>query len=157
MSSSQPDAPPDPARTSLPASRPTTVHTVAYLGPRLRIKGDITGDEDLQIDSEVDGSVSLGGHRLTVGTDGHIGGEIAAREVVIYGQVNAEIRARDRLELKKDGSLVGDVATARIAIEEGAYFKGAIEIDKSRTQIGADLATVLGRSEQVDKNPNPPR
>jgi cytoskeletal protein CcmA (bactofilin family) len=90
-----------------------------------------------------------------VGTGGHIAGEVAAREVVIYGQVNAEIRARDRLELKKDGSLVGDVATARIAIEEGAYFKGAIEIDKSRTQVGADLATVLGRSEHVEKKPHP--
>jgi cytoskeletal protein CcmA (bactofilin family) len=157
MSSSHPDAPPDPARTALPDARPATARAVAYLGPQLRIKGDITGDEDLRIDSEVEGSVSLGGHKLTVGAGGHIAGEIAAREVVIYGQVNAEIRARDRIELKKDASLVGDVATARIAIEEGAYFKGAIEIDQSRTQVGADLTTLLGRTEHVDKNPHPPR
>jgi cytoskeletal protein CcmA (bactofilin family) len=157
MSSSQPDLPPGLARVAPPDSRLTTARTVAYLGPRLRIKGDITGDEDLQIDSQVEGSVSLGGHRLTVGTGSHIAGEIAAREVVIYGQVDAEIRARDRVELKKDASLVGDVATARIAIEEGAYFKGAIEIDNSRTQVGADLTTLLGRSEQVDKNPSTPR
>ena len=153
MSSSQPDVPPGPARVAPPDSRLTTVRTVAYLGPRLLIKGDITGDEDLQIDSQVEGSVSLGGHRLTVGTGGRVAGEITAREVVIYGQVDAEIRARDRVELKKGGSLVGDVATARIAIEEGGYFKGAIEIDNSRTQVGADLTTLLGRSEHVEKNP----
>jgi cytoskeletal protein CcmA (bactofilin family) len=153
MSSTQPDAP----GSALPDSRCATVHNVAYLGPGLRVKGDITGDEDLRIDSEVDGSVSLGGHRLTVGKGGHIGGEITAREVVIYGEVTAEIRARDRVELKKDGSLVGDVATARIAIEEGAYFKGAVEIDKSRTQVGADLTTLLGRSEHLDKKQHQPR
>jgi cytoskeletal protein CcmA (bactofilin family) len=92
-----------------------------------------------------------------VGKGAHIGGEIAAREVVIYGEVVAEIRARDRVELKKDGSLVGDVATARIAIEEGAYFKGAVEIDKSGTQVGADLTTLLSRSEQLEKKQHQPR
>jgi cytoskeletal protein CcmA (bactofilin family) len=133
------------------ASPDSTMPIVAYLGPSLTIKGEIIGDEDLRIDSEVEGSISLGGHRLTVGQSARVGAEIVAREVVVQGEVTGDISAHDRIEIKRDGSVVGDLATARIVIEDGAYFKGSVEIDRNQTQVGADLATLLSRAEDADK------
>ena len=122
------------------------MHTLGYLGPSLKIKGEITGNEDLQLDSQIEGSISIGGFRLTVGPSSHVDGDIVAREVIVSGEVRGNINARDRLEIKKGSSVVGDLSTARITIEEGAYFKGAIEIDSSKTQVGADLDTLLGNT-----------
>jgi cytoskeletal protein CcmA (bactofilin family) len=91
-----------------------------------------------------DGEIALGGHRLTVGNTGRVAAEVVAREVVVYGAIDGDIRARDRIEIKKAGSVTGDLTTAHIVIEDGAYFKGHIEIDRS-TQVGADLDTLLTR------------
>lgn len=131
-----------------PASGPSVANlrTPAYLGPGLKIKGEITGNEDLRLDSKFEGSISIGGFRLTVGPNSRVDGEIKAREVVVAGQVNGNINARDRLEIKKGSSVVGDMSTARIMVEEGAYFKGSIEIDSSNTQVGADLDTLLSKA-----------
>jgi cytoskeletal protein CcmA (bactofilin family) len=116
------------------------------LGASLRIKGEITGNEDLRLDSQFEGSISLGGFRLTIGPSSHVDGEIIAREVIVLGEVIGNISARDKLEIKKGSSVVGDLSTARIMIEEGAYFKGAIEIDTTKTQVGADLDTLLSKA-----------
>ncbi|MGD0907458.1 MAG: polymer-forming cytoskeletal protein [Candidatus Acidiferrales bacterium] len=134
--------------TQNPASSPTpaNLRTPAFLGPGLKIKGEITGNEDLRLDSKFEGSISIGGFRLTVGPNSQVDGEIKAREVVVSGKVTGNINARDRLEIKKGSSVVGDMSTARIMIEEGAYFKGAIEIDSSNTQVGADLDTLLSKA-----------
>jgi len=140
-----------PGLSSTTASPDSTIPRAAYLGPGLKIKGEIIGDEDLRVDSEVEGSISLGGHRLTVGQGARVGAEIVAREVVVHGDVTGDISARDRIEIKRDGSVVGDLTTARIVIEDGAYFKGSVEIDRSQTQVGADLATLLSRAENADK------
>jgi cytoskeletal protein CcmA (bactofilin family) len=94
------------------------------------VKGKISGEEDLQIDGKVEGPVSLHGQRLTVGRTGVLNSEVIAREVVVYGKVIGNIRARDRVEIKKDGEVVGDITTARISVEDGAYFKGRIEIER---------------------------
>lgn len=120
--------------------------TTGYLGPGLQIKGDITGNEDLRLDSKLEGTISLGGFRLTVGASSHVDGEITAREVIVAGEVKGNINARDRLEIKKGSSVSGDLSTARIVIEEGAYFSGAVEIDRSKTQVGTDLDTLLGNA-----------
>ncbi len=69
--------------------------------------------------------------KLTVGASARLTADIVAREVVVYGNVKGNLRARDRIEIKKDGSVIGDLTTARIMIEDGAYFKGSIEIDKA--------------------------
>ncbi len=102
----------------------------ARLGPSLHVKGEITGSEDLHIDGSVEGQVTLEDRKLTVGSSAKLTADIAAREVVIYGNVKGNLRARDRIEIKKDGSVVGDLTTARIMIEDGAYFKGSIEINR---------------------------
>jgi cytoskeletal protein CcmA (bactofilin family) len=87
----------------------------------------------LQIDGKVEGPVSLRNHRLTVGRGAHMNSEINAREVVVCGTAVGNIRVRDRVEIKKNGEVVGDITTARLSIEDGAYFKGSIEIERSKS------------------------
>ncbi len=83
------------------------------------------------IDGSVEGLIQLDERKLTVGATAKLTADIIAREVVVYGSVKGNLRAKDRIEIKKDGSVNGDLTTARISIEDGAYFKGSIEIDKS--------------------------
>src|ERR1700739_806905 len=121
-----PFAPPAPAaaRSTISASRSS-----ARLGSSLQIKGEITGSEDLQIDGIVDGPIFLDGHALTVGSTAQLNSEIHAGEVVVYGKTVGNVDARGRVEITKDGSIIGDIFCARISIEDGAHFKGRIEID----------------------------
>ncbi|PYU30597.1 MAG: cell shape determination protein CcmA [Acidobacteria bacterium] len=130
------------------AARPlvTPARPTAWLTAGLKVKGEISGNEDLYIDCTVEGPISLGGHRLTVGRTAETTEQIVAREIVVYGKVNGDLRARDRIEIKKDGSVTGDLVTARIIIEDGAYFKGHIEIDRSNTQVGTDLDSLFSRT-----------
>ena len=112
-----------------------TAHTLACLGATIVVKGEISSDEDLQIDGKVDGPVSLRGHRLTVGRTAQLNSEITAREVIVYGNASGNLRVRDRVEIKRDGQVIGDITTARISIEDGAYFKGRIEIERAQSSI----------------------
>ena len=134
-----------PASSVTPFSAPSasrssssTARNSARLGSSLQIKGHITGTEDLQIDGKVEGSISLRGHQLTVGSAAQLTSEIHAAEVVVYGKVVGNVHARDRVDVKTDGSVVGDISTARISIEDGAHFKGRIEIDPAKSQSAAD-------------------
>jgi cytoskeletal protein CcmA (bactofilin family) len=121
------------SRPNIPAAR-----NLACLGASIEVKGKISGEEDLQVDGKVEGPVALNGQRLTVGRTGQLASEISAREVVVYGKVTGNVRARDRVEIKKDGSVVGDIWTARISIEDGAYFKGRIEIERAKSSSAAE-------------------
>ena len=120
-------SPVSPSRSINPSAR-----NLSFLGPSLEIKGKLSGEEDLQIDGKVEGPISLQGQKLIAGRSAQLHSEIAAREVVVYGKVQGNVRAQDRVEIKKDGSVLGDITTARISIEDGAYFKGRIEIERSK-------------------------
>jgi cytoskeletal protein CcmA (bactofilin family) len=109
----------------------------ARLGASLQVKGEITGNEDLHVDGNVEGLIHLEERKLVIGPSARISADVIAREVVIYGNVKGNLRARDRIEIKKDGSVVGDLTTARIMIEDGAYFKGSIEIDRGEAEASA--------------------
>ena len=127
---------------STDAMRPmstTPSGSTARLGASLHIKGEISGNEDLHIDGSVEGLVQLDDRKLTVGATAKLTADVVAREVVVYGSVKGNLRARDRIEIKKDGSVVGDLTTARIMIEDGAYFKGSIEIDRTAVKDEPDL------------------
>lgn len=124
---------PSTSRLGSPSARES-----ARLGASLEIKGHITGKENLQIDGKVDGPISLNGHELTVGSTAQLHSEIHAGDVVVYGKVVGNVHARDRVDVKTDGSVVGDISTARISIEDGAHFKGRIEIDPAKSQAAAD-------------------
>jgi cytoskeletal protein CcmA (bactofilin family) len=127
---------------STDAMRPlstTSSGSIARLGASLHVKGEISGNEDLHIDGSVEGEIQLGDSKLTVGASAKLTGDVVAREVVVYGSVKGNFRARDRIEIKKDGSVVGDLTTARILIEDGAYFKGSIEIDRTASSNDTDV------------------
>jgi cytoskeletal protein CcmA (bactofilin family) len=134
-------APLPPGVTQNIRSVAPVVHESATLGSTLTIKGEIHGSEDLQINGSVDGPISLNGHRLTVGPSARLTSEVTAREAVVYGKVSGNLRARDRVEIKKDGVVTGDIMTSRISIEDGAYFKGHIEIERTKPQTHAEPET----------------
>jgi cytoskeletal protein CcmA (bactofilin family) len=100
----------------------------AVLGKSVIVKGQIFSREDLTIDGEVEGTVELQEHRLTVGPNGKVTATIKAREIVVIGSVNGNVEASDKIDIRKEAKLVGDIRTARIVIEDGAYFKGNIDI-----------------------------
>src|SRR5580700_4616403 len=100
----------------------------AVIGKSVMIKGQIFSREDLTIDGEVDGAVELQEHRLTVGPHGKLQAGVKAREIVVLGTIHGNVEASDKIDIRKDAKLVGDIKTARIVIEDGAYFKGSIDI-----------------------------
>lgn len=103
---------------------------VATIGKSVVVKGELSGSEDLFVDGQVDGSVALRGQSLTIGPNGRVRANVEARNVIIHGQVDGNVTASERVELRKSASLTGDISTARIAIDDGAYFKGTIDIQK---------------------------
>jgi cytoskeletal protein CcmA (bactofilin family) len=113
-----------------PSRPPAVTGEQATISKGLIIKGDITGSESLFIDGKVEGSVNLPGNRVTVGRNGQVAANITAREIVVLGKVKGNVSASDRVDIRAEGSLSGDVAAARISIEDGAFFKGGIDIKK---------------------------
>jgi len=110
----------------------------ATIGKALFIKGEITGTESLFIDGKVEGTIALPGNRVTVGRNGQVASNITAREIVIMGKVRGNVAATDRVDIRAEGALTGDVTAARISIEDGAYFKGGIDIKKSEAKTTPD-------------------
>ena len=123
--------------SSTPRLGGSSARESARLGASLEIKGHIIGKENLQIDGKVDGPITLHGHELTVGSTAHLHSEVQAGDVVVFGKVVGNVVARGRVDIKRDGSIVGDISSARISIEDGAHFKGRIEIDPTKTQAAA--------------------
>jgi cytoskeletal protein CcmA (bactofilin family) len=105
----------------------------ATIGKSVLIKGQIIGREDLVIDGEIEGTVELQEHRLTIGPNGRLKASVVARDIVVLGMIQGNVEATDKIEIKKDARLVGDIKTARIQIDDGAYFKGSIDITKVET------------------------
>ena len=102
----------------------------AHIGKSVVLKGQVFSREDLYVDGEVDGTLELLEHKVTIGPNGKVHASIKAREVVIAGSVQGNIEASDKIDIRKDAKLVGDIRTARIVIEDGAYFKGSIDIQR---------------------------
>lgn len=101
---------------------------LARIGKSVSIKGEISGSEDIYVDGQVEGSISLGGNSLTVGPDGRVRANITAKNVAVSGSLEGNLQVSERTEMRKSAVVNGDVQTRRIAIEEGAYFKGKLEI-----------------------------
>jgi len=119
----------EPAAAPRPVT--TTTSDQATIGKSLVIKGEVTGSESLYIDGRVEGSINLSGNRVTIGRNGVVAANINAREIVVLGKVRGNLTASDRVDIRSDGSLTGDVVAARISIEDGAFFKGGIDIRKA--------------------------
>lgn len=127
-----PAATAQPIRPAAPAPS-TSASAAAAIGASMVIVGEIYSREELLVDGEVDGKLELQ-HRLTVGPNGKVRATIKAREVVVFGNVQGDVEVSDKITIKKNGSLVGDIRTAGIIIDDGAYFKGSIDIVKGETK-----------------------
>jgi len=136
-------AAPEPVRPTPPAATPafnsgstaTTPGAIpnseqATIGKSLVVKGEVSGSESLYIDGKVEGAINLPGNRVTIGRNGQVAANISAREIVVLGKVRGNCQASDRVDIRSEGSLTGDVIAARISIEDGAFFKGGIDIRK---------------------------
>jgi cytoskeletal protein CcmA (bactofilin family) len=130
----------EPARAAAPAA-PTGEQ--ATIGKGLFIKGEITGSESLYIDGKIEGTINLPGNRLTVGRNGQVNAAINAREIVVLGKVKGNVAATDRVDIRAEGALTGDVSAARISIEDGAFFKGGIDIKKPDAKVEAKPAAAV--------------
>jgi cytoskeletal protein CcmA (bactofilin family) len=136
-------ATPEPVRPTPPAGTPFDARPAAAgapgalasgeqatIGKSLVVKGEVSGSESLYIDGKVEGSINLPGNRVTVGRNGQVAANVMAREIVVLGKVRGNCQATDRVDIRSEGSLTGDVIAARISIEDGAFFKGGIDIRK---------------------------
>jgi cytoskeletal protein CcmA (bactofilin family) len=102
----------------------------AIIGKAVKIVGQIYSKEDLFVDGDVEGSIEALQHRITVGANGGVNASVKAREVIVLGTIRGNVEVSDRVEIRKEAKLAGDIRTARITIEDGAYFKGSIDIVK---------------------------
>ena len=121
----------------------------AHIGKSVIIKGELSGSEDLYVDGQVEGSIELAGNRLIIGPHGQVRANVNAKGVIVQGKLDGNIRASERAELTKSAIAVGDIVTQRVAIEEGAYFKGKVDIQK-------DMAKTDG-AKTVPAASSPPR
>jgi len=124
-------------KSSSPASNPNLPNPVktvsapveqATIGRTLVIKGEISGAEALYVDGRIEGKITLPDNRVTIGRNGSVQANITAREVVVMGKVNGNIECGDRVDIRSEGSVTGDVSTIRISVEDGAILKGGIEV-----------------------------
>lgn len=121
---------PDALSTTKPDSRDLEANQ-SRLGPSLFVKGEISGNEDLVIEGVVEGIIRLDEKKLMIGPAANVKADITAGEVVVRGNLKGNIFARGRIEVRNDGAVTGDLITPQVFIEEGALFKGSIEIEKS--------------------------
>jgi cytoskeletal protein CcmA (bactofilin family) len=136
-----------PARPVTTTAATTTTADQATIGKSLVIKGEVTGSESLYIDGRVEGSINLSGNRVTVGRNGVVAANINAREIVVLGKVRGNLTASDRVDIRSDGSLTGDVVAARISIEDGAFFKGGIDIRKAGQKANGEESKTVASAE----------
>jgi cytoskeletal protein CcmA (bactofilin family) len=121
----------------------------ANIGKSITIKGELSGSEDVYVDGELEGSIQVTGNSLTIGPNAKVRGNVSAKNVTVGGSLDGNIQAGERAEFRKSAIVNGDVQTKRIAIEEGAYFKGKLEIvpeAKSQAASGASIGTSAGQN-----------
>src|SRR5271157_576133 len=139
-----------PTNGYTPVKPATSPMDQAHIGRSLFIKGEVTGAESLFIDGRVEGSISFPDSRVTIGRNGNVMANITAKELVIMGKVQGNVDCADRLDIRSEGVLLGDVITHRISVEEGAILKGGVEV---RNPEKKDQKTQA----QIQIKPEPPK
>ena len=114
----------------------------AVIGPSITVKGDVSGDENLVIQGRVEGTVSLPQHNVTIGSTGKVTADIRGNMVIVEGQVNGDIRAQEQIILRHTAKVEGSISAPRVALEDGAVFRGGIEMD---------AASKMGKENQPPK------
>ncbi len=119
---------------------------VGHIGKSVVIRGELSGSEDLYLDGDIQGTIDLRDHKLVIGPNGKIKATVSARELVVHGKVEGNISGSERVELRKSCSVVGDINTQRIVIEDGAFFKGAIDIKENAPRKAIAASASAGSS-----------
>jgi len=133
-----------PSSSALPVS----TRAAACISQGIRIKGEVTGSEDLFVDGLVDGKLNLTNGSLTIGPNGTVKADVYAREVIVRGKIEGKVTGRDKVQLWSTGQVTGEVQTDRLAIEEGALLKGKVEAGKQPakpSETKATTATAIGK------------
>jgi cytoskeletal protein CcmA (bactofilin family) len=125
---------------------PVSSNASACISQGIKIRGEVTGSEDLFVDGQVDGKLSLTNGSLTVGPNGHVKADVTAREVIVRGRIDGKVSGRDRVQLWSTGQVTGEVQTARLAIEDGATLRGKVEAGKQPTKLAEAAAAGAGKS-----------
>jgi len=120
----------------------------AIIGPSIKIKGDVSGDEDLMIQGQVEGKVKLAKHNVTIGSDGHVKADVHGRTVVVEGQVEGDLHAKEQIILRHSARVVGSIAAPRVTLEDGAVFRGGIEMDAG----AKEGKPFVGKSADADRD-----
>lgn len=128
-----------------PKEMPVSLNASACISHGIKIRGEVTGSEDLFVDGHVDGKLSLTNGSLTVGPNGHVKADVTAREVIVRGRIDGKVSGRDRVQLWSTGQVTGEVQTARLAIEDGASLRGKVEAGKQPAKM-AEAAAAAGKS-----------
>jgi cytoskeletal protein CcmA (bactofilin family) len=113
----------------------------ATIGKAVKVVGQIFTKEDLYVDGDVEGTIESQDNKVTIGPNGRVQASIRARDVIILGQVQGNVETSDKVDIRKDAKLVGDIVTSRISIEDGALFKGSIDIKKAEPKPAASAPT----------------
>src|SRR5277367_3060445 len=129
----------------LPASPlPLSANSAACISQGIKIKGEVTGSEDLFVDGLVEGKLNLTNGSLTIGPNGHVKADVNAREVIVRGRIDGKVSGRDRVQLWSTGQVTGEVQTARLAIEDGATLRGKVEAGKQPVAAAAKAGKSSG-------------
>ena len=116
---------------------------LASIGKSIIINGELTGSEDLTIEGKVDGKIELKDHVLTVGANGRIKAQISAKSIVVLGQVTGNLTATEKVDIKENGSVEGDIVAPRVAIADGSHFRGSIDMQRNEQSAATDRAVGL--------------
>jgi cytoskeletal protein CcmA (bactofilin family) len=135
-----------------PASRPGGQATI---GRSITIRGEVSGDEDLVIEGRVDGSVTLGQHAVTVGPDGKVKAQITARVVTVEGRVEGDLTGEEQVVLRTSAWVEGDVAAPRVVLEDGAHFKGGVDMGRVAVAGAASSGKDAGKPQNAKPESKP--
>jgi cytoskeletal protein CcmA (bactofilin family) len=148
-----PAPPAAPAMTSHSETRPAGARDVVHIGKSVVIKGELNGSEDLTIEGHVEGKIELRDHVLTIGPNGKIRASLFAKAAIVVGEVVGNITCTEKVEIRDNGSVDGDIVSPRVAIAEGAHFRGSVDMKRGA---GAAAAAGPGKPEPVKTDIKPP-
>src|SRR5437773_9122846 len=158
---SQPPAapqPPAPVAAAVSGPRPETSHQmekdIVNIGKSVVIKGELNGSEDLTIEGHVEGTIQLKDNVLTIGANGRIKAQVFAKSVIVLGEVTGNVTASDKVDIRDNGSVDGDIIAPRVAIAEGAHFRGSVDMQrKGGSEKGPKQAASQGAASQQQPQP----
>jgi|SRR6516225_683922 len=156
--SPQPTAVPTPTPVASAGGRPETSHhhmekDIVNIGKSVVIKGELNGSEDLTIEGHVEGTIQLRDHVLTIGPNGRIKAQVFAKAVIVLGEVTGNVTASDKVDIRDNGSVDGDIISPRVAIAEGAHFRGSVDMQRK----GAPAQPKPAQSQASQQQPPPPQ